>query len=329
MSRGAASGSSLLDRALERIRPGPRQKDATEATVRRLAGLSSALSREIWVWDDSTIGGNKTRKLEWLLPATFARRARGVVVYGPTGSNWVRKAVEAAKSKGLAARAILFEKPMPPYALANLEVTDRLADQVVRVKSVASLVPAGIRMLAAHSDHELYPPGGTSVRGSLGYVGAARLLESAVLAGALPEPEWIFVAAGTGGTAAGLAVGLELTALATRVVAVRVTEKALMNRLYLETLTRRILARLGRAARSRGIPRRLGSGRLVLVDGWYGEGYAVATPAASAAVMAAEVEGLELETTYTGKALAALLELSDRLAGPFVFWNTFAGVARS
>jgi D-cysteine desulfhydrase len=122
----------------------------------------------------------------------------------------------------------------------------------------------------------------------------------------------------------GLALGLELAGLATRVLAVRVVESPLCNRVLLELLlvrTARLLARRGVSVSARASGR-----RLLLVGNQVGRGYGSPTSAALAAVEAAAAEGLALETTYTGKAFAALLALAARRgagqAPRILFWNT-------
>ncbi len=313
----------LLERAPDLAPPRPVPLVSGTSPVRPL-DLAGCAPGRVWVWDESTIGGNKIRKLEWLLGDAVAAGRRGAILCGPTGSNWVDAAVRETRRIGLAARVVLFPKPTPPYALRNLERTRAAADEVVSVPTVVLLPSACWSMLRRHPDHALFPPGGSSVRGSLGHVGAALELEARVEAGDLPVPSWIFVAAGSGGTAAGLAAGLELTRLPTRVAAVRVTDLALMNGPLLSTMAHRILAHVART-RARGVPRRLRPDRLTLLHDWFGAGYALPTEEAHRAVAAAEPCRLALETTYTGKALAALLSRAGSLDGPLLYWHSFGG----
>ncbi|MBI4617321.1 MAG: pyridoxal-phosphate dependent enzyme [Planctomycetes bacterium] len=322
------SREALLARAPGLARLRPLSLVPHPAIVRPLDRLAHAPGA-LWLWDDSPAGGNKVRKLEWLLAGTLAAGKRGVLVYGPTGSNWVLAAVRQARAHGLEARAVLFPAPMPAYARTNLEATRRLADLVVTVPAMPFLPAACLAILARRPGTDVYPPGGTGFVSSLGYAEAALSLESRVAAGDLPEPSWIFVAAGTGGTAAGLAAGLSLTRLATKVAAVRVNDLALMNAPLLSTVAHRALATLARAGAA-GAPRRLARGRLVLVHDFFGKGYALPTlPSERAVARAAAEEGLELETTYTGKTLAAAHSMGPCLGGPILFWNTFAGSSKT
>jgi D-cysteine desulfhydrase len=144
--------------------------------------------------------------------------------------------------------------------------------------------------------------------------------------GLLPEPGWIVTAVGSGGTAAGLALGLRLAGLRTRVLGIVVNDTLRLDGPTLTRLARRSLTLL----RDRGadLPRtEPGPAGIVTEYGWLGAGYAHPTARGAAALdLAASEAGLALEQTYTAKALAALLELdaAGRFGGePVVFLNTF------
>jgi D-cysteine desulfhydrase len=145
-----------------------------------------------------------------------------------------------------------------------------------------------------------------------------------VAAGECPEPEEVFVPFGTGGTAAGLAIGLALGGLRTRVMAIRVIDRLLANRPRLLAKARAIL----RLCESRGdhLARPAGAGsNLSVLHDFIGAGYGHPTaPAEEAVALFGELEGLKLETTYTGKAAAAFLRRSGQRQGPLLFWLTYS-----
>ena len=149
----------------------------------------------------------------------------------------------------------------------------------------------------------------------LGYVEASLELAEQVAAGALPEPSHVVVAVGSGGSAAGLALGLRLAGMRTRVVGVPVTRDLRVDPGSLarlagraETLLRRRGAELPPAGASAGEP--------TVLDGWIGAGYGHATPEGEAATVAArEGDGLVLDPVYTAKAVAALR--AENSAGRF------------
>jgi D-cysteine desulfhydrase len=164
----------------------------------------------------------------------------------------------------------------------------------------------------------LVGPGGSSPLGALGYVAAGLELAGQVDRGELPEPEAIYVALGSGGTTAGLALGCAAAGLRSTVVGVRVVEGAIMNPLVLRALigrTRRLITELG------GIVE--GDVRVAIDAQEAGSGYGHETQAAREALRRAREAGLELETTYTAKALAGLL--ARRPSGNVLFMGTYDG----
>ena len=130
---------------------------------------------------------------------------------------------------------------------------------------------------------------------------------------------------GTGGTCAGLVLGLRLAGLPTRAVGVLVTDVLPPTP---ARLARAALRRPRRADPSVPEPR-LGPGDFPVTTGQVGPGYGSSTPAAEEAVRAASDAGLHLETTYTGKCLAEIRERARRGTlgeGLILFWNTFSSV---
>jgi D-cysteine desulfhydrase len=162
------------------------------------------------------------------------------------------------------------------------------------------------------------------VTGALGYVDAAVELMRQMAAGELPPPDVVYLALGSCGTAAGLWLGLAAGGLQTRVVGVRVVDRLVSNRRVTARLARATAGLLHRAGAAPPAPR---DETLSVEHGWFGGLYGRPTPAAEAAVADAARGGLTLETTYTGKAFAALLAdaRAGRLDGRRVlFWNTFS-----
>ena len=182
---------------------------------------------------------------------------------------------------------------------------------------------ACVRARRAAGEHPCFIPAGASTPlTTLGYVAAALELAAQIEQGVLPAPDRIFVAAGTCGTAAGLVAGCKLARLATRVTAVRVFDAFRANRWTITGLARRALALL--RALEPGIPAvSIAMDDFDLLTGFLGRGYGDPTPAARAAVAWAAPR-LPLETTYTGKTMAACLVHASQADGrPLLFWNTF------
>jgi len=286
--------------------------------VVRLAAVGARLGHpHLYVKRDDlsgrSYGGNKVRKLEFTLADARARGCDTVVTFGAAGSNHVLATTVYGKRLGLRTVAVLADQAPQAYVRRNL-----LADQGQGLVPVAARGPIdaaarGVltwaRLRATGARPCLLPPGGSSLVGTLGYVEAALELEAQVRAGLLPAPELVVVPAGTCGTLAGLVAGLALTDLPTRVVGVRVYGRSGANPTVVRRLAGGALALLRGLDPSVPAPA-LRADRFVLRDDWYGPGYARFTPEGEAAVrLAADLEGLALEGTYSGKAFAAFLDL--------------------
>jgi D-cysteine desulfhydrase len=168
-------------------------------------------------------------------------------------------------------------------------------------------------------DAYLVPMGGSNVVGSLGYVDAARELAEQVKRKELPEPDVIVVTCGSGGTAAGLAAGLALEKMKTRVVGVVVASPAWFVAFYTYRLLRAVYARAG------GRDARALRGRLELVTSELGAGYGEPTDAGRAAMETAREHGLALDLTYTAKCFAGALDYVQTARNENVlYWHTLS-----
>jgi D-cysteine desulfhydrase len=269
--------------------------------------------------DDRTnpiYGGNKVRKLEFLLGDARARGRRAVVTIGATSSNDVLATAIHGGAAGLAVHAVVF-----PAAEDRSELFRSRGVGLTRVPG-KSFVPLGVvgrgaaSLAAGTGLPYLIGPGGSSPLGSLGYVAAALELARQVDDGLLPAPATIFVPYGSGGTAAGLAVGLALAGLPSRVVAVQVVERPWAS----PDKLRRLAARIARLLAGLGVS--VTPGKIDVAEDQLGPGYARSTPAADLAVARGGDAGLTLETTYSGKALSGLLATSAPT--PVLFWLTYS-----
>ena len=164
------------------------------------------------------------------------------------------------------------------------------------------------------------PLGGSDPIGTIGFVDAAAELAAQIAAGVLPEPDVVVTALGSGGTAAGLAVGFEKLGLKTRLVGVGISEPTIV----LAPLARRLAKRTARLAHLSSAAGARAADRIEVDLRFLGSGYGHPTPAGANATRIAAAHGLMLDPTYTAKAFACALALSD---GPqtILFWNTYAG----
>ncbi|MCZ0982575.1 pyridoxal-phosphate dependent enzyme [Streptomyces diastatochromogenes] len=300
--------------------------------VRRLTGLGTRAG--VWVKDESGYGdggwgGNKVRKLEWLLPEARRRGARTILTVGGLGTHWGLAVARYARELGLGVALGLIDQPVDAHVRAQLERLRASGATLHFLRTRTRLVLAAPWLFARHA-HGLalpyyLPAGGSSPHGTLGAVEIALELGAQVEAGELPEPAWLMTAVGSGGTAAGLALGLRLAGLRTRVLGVVVNDTLRLDSAALLGLTRRTtdLLRARGADLDGAVP---GPDAIRLETAWLGDGYAHPTAAGDRALDRASARaGLELERTYTAKAFAALLDLdaAGRLdGGPVVFLQT-------
>lgn len=274
-------------------------------------------------------GGNKVRKLEFLLGQALAEGRRAAIAFGAVGSNHVRATAVYGAQLGLQVHAVLAPQPSTPYLEANLRADRAAGATLYFVESYAQALARGAELrdeIAARDGIEPFviPFGGTNARGIIGFVNAAMELAGQIETGALPEPDLIYVPYGSTGTASGLAIGLAAVGLRTSTIGVRVVPAESTN----PVRTRRVMEEAVALLREfdAGFPAvKPEDVALEVRDGFLGAEYAVATAESLEAVALAEANNIHLETTYTGKALAALVAdaRAGKLAGKTaLFWNT-------
>lgn len=264
------------------------------------------LRGRLWVWDEGRVGdrygGNKVRKLGYLLADAAARGATDLVTFGAVGSHHVLATALFGEQAGLRVHALLFGQPDTPHVRAvAARSVPRLASYAVMPDPLrgAAALAALVSGVAAETGRVpvTIPVGGSNALGTTGWVDAGLELAARVAAGELAKPARIFVPVGTGGTAAGLWAGLALAGLDAEVVGVRVVPRMMANRGRLTMLARAALAARGQD---------VALGPLRLEQGWFCGGYGHT----DARVRALLARGLPfpLEGTYTAKALGAALE---------------------
>jgi len=279
-------------------------------------------------------GGNKVRKLELLLGAARAAGAREVMTFGYAGSNHATATAVHAAALGMRSISMLMPQENAKYLRTNLLVSAAAGAELHEYDSV-SAVAAGVlwqtlrhRLRTGRAPYRV-DPGGSNALGTIGFVAAAFELIAQMQERGLPAPAAVYVACGSMGSAIGLALGFALLAVPTRVMAVRVTDAQYVNVRRGRGLWEATAGLLRRSDPSTAPPP-FDESRLEICEGYYGGVYARATPqSAQAARMAADLEGLELDVSYTAKTMACLIERArSGLApeGSIVFWNTYSTV---
>jgi L-cysteate sulfo-lyase len=264
--------------------------------------------------DDLTalgLGGNKARKLEYLVADALAQGATTLITTGAVQSNHARMTAAAACVAGLRCVLVLTSTTNEPALAGNL-LLDRLYGARVR------LVPAIDPMLAVGQDEAVVadvvaeeeaqgrkpyviPVGGSSGIGVFGYIGGtAELIEQLSAAGVTPSH--LYYASGSRGTQAGLTLGALLCEAPYLVygVAVSAGEPEKIER------AKRIA---NEAAARLELPERLDREHLITDQSFIGEGYGIPTAGGLEAIeLLARSEAILLDPCYTSKGMAALIE---------------------
>jgi D-cysteine desulfhydrase len=304
---------------------------ALPTPVERAEKLGAALGiRDLYIKRDDlageTYGGSKIRKLELLLAeARFLGKTR-VITFGGSGSNHAVATALYAQKLGMKATLMLLPQPI------NAEVRHRLLaakhfGAEIRVGPISSRSRAAEAARALQEDgREPYwiEMGGSSPLGNVGLVNAAFELKEQVDAGQMPEPDFLYIALGTMGSAVGLMLGVKAAGMKTVVVPVRASSPDTSSEAKLAAMFKETNALL--RALDPAFP-------LIALDapgggvrgGYLGKGYGIPTLKGTRAMAVfKEHTGVDLEPTYTGKTFAAVMDDANVLAGKVVlFWNTF------
>lgn len=299
--------------------------------VQELHGLSESDNRVFIKRDDLSgleYGGNKVRKLEFALGEAKANGCTDVITFGCDGSNHALATGIYAGKLGMHSISILRTQHNTRYLRKNLlksafygielhhcetkQEMDALTDTLVAE-----------RLAEGKKAPYIVPVGGSSPLGTVGFVNAAFELAGQIAAGQLPEPDYIYAADGTNGTVAGLMIGLKALGLKTQVIPVRVNDESRVNVAAISQLiddTVALLRGYDPSFPAVHIP----AEDIPLLHDFFGSDYALFTEEGVAALRRMNAMfGIQLEGTYTGKTLAALLAAAEKTSGKtFLFWNT-------
>jgi D-cysteine desulfhydrase family pyridoxal phosphate-dependent enzyme len=311
--------STDLERRLDRL---PRVALAgaptplTEArNLRAALGGPGHCPRILVKRDDLTAlagGGNKARKLEFLVGDALHEGATWLVTTGGVQSNHARMTAAAGRVAGLGTSLVLTAATTEPDVQGNLLLDHLLGAEVHFVApgddprlatgpGEAEKVDGVLAELRARGERPyLIPLGGSSPVGAVGYVaGTVELVDQLLAAG--EHPTRLYVAAGSRGTAAGLVLGARLAQAPYRVHGVAVSGGDPAKSVRAAEVA-------NAAAELLGLPGILAEADFETDQSQIGPGYGLATPACLEAILLfARTEGILLDPVYTGKAMAGLI----------------------
>ena len=277
----------------------------------------------------SIYGGNKVRKLEYIFPRALAKGCKRIATFGATGSNHALATALYAHHAGFECTCFLSHQAKTALVASTLNKHLQNHTDLVRYGGAYKSRINTLRENLWGKDAWVIPMGGSSWLGTVGFVAAGLELASQIENREIPLPDRLYVGSGTMGTAVGLALGLAIAGLKTEVHAVRVSDTSIANEKAMWSLLHKTAAMLRRLDSS--VPADLAArANLRMRHGFFGPGYARSTAATDEAIEFARTQlDITLESTYTGKTMAALLaDLRKPGAGEmnFLYWHTYNSV---
>lgn len=293
-----------------RYTPGPTPIQKLERLSKHLGGPN------IWIKRDDLTGlaggGNKTRKLEFLVAEALAQGADTLITVGAVQSNHCRLTLAAAAHEGLKCRLVLEQRVAGSYrkdASGNNFLFDLLGAETLTIveggSDLAGAMQAEAQKLEALGRKGyMIPGGGSNALGAMGYVVCAREIVAQSLDMAMAFDE-IVVASGSAGTHAGLLAGFNAANAGVPLIGVNVRRPQAEQEGNVHKLAVEAAAFAGLPAPSRE--------SVVALDQWVGPGYSLPSDEMVEAVrLFASLEGVLLDPVYTGKAAAGLIGLARR-----------------
>lgn len=270
--------------------------------------------------DDQTglaFGGNKTRKLEFLMAEALDAGAQTIISAGAVQSNHCRQTAAAAARFGMDCILVLFGDPPDPPDGNHLLHYLLGAEIVFTQRENIEATLEAVFEKAKSEDRKPYliPYGGSNATGAMGYVTA--MLE---LADQKVDPDWIVFPSSSGGTQAGMLVGARLIGYTGKILGISVDETA-------EVLTNHIAELATQTAAFLDKDWQFDPSDVLVNDSYLGKGYAVmGEPEIEAIRLFAQREALMLDPVYTGRAAAGMIDLIRQgFFNPtetILFWHT-------
>lgn len=306
-------------------------------SVQKLAKLGSFLEHEaLYVKREDccsdVYGGNKVRKFENVLAHAKAAGAKTLVTVGGTGSNHCLATAIYGKPQGFDVIVCIFDQPFTQHCYDVLRLLCYYGAEIHYTKNYAKTITHVIGLLTKLSREGKAPyfiySGASTPVGTVGYVEAVLELKQQIEEGLLPEPDFLFVPAGSGGTFAGLSLGVKLFGMKTKVVGVRVVPTIACNRVFVSTLAKKTYNLLKKNCA--GFPDvELHVQDFFLEHDYFGGAYGVTTKESQfASGKMKELEGILCEGVYTGKTLAAMMGAARKFKDKvFLYWHTHNSVS--
>ncbi|MHA1670755.1 MAG: 1-aminocyclopropane-1-carboxylate deaminase/D-cysteine desulfhydrase [Promethearchaeota archaeon] len=286
--------------------------------------------------DHKIYGGNKIRKFEFIFGEIIKKKKNGLITLGGIGSNHGIACAIIAKELDLKCELFLSLQPLTWHVQRSLLLCNYFNAKLHFTKIFELGVLKSLFFRLFHPKYYLMSLGGSpllgigSPLGSIGFINAIFELKKQIDRKVLPEPDVIFVAAGSSGTAAGLTAGCKLLDMKTKIIFVNVSRDIVVSPKVITKIANKAIKYLKK--RDKSIPDIIITEEdCTMIKGYLGSEYGVKTIRSQKAVdLIEELEGKHrdfiLETTYTGKTAAAMLDYlakDENKSKTVLFWNTY------
>jgi len=277
--------------------------------------------------DDQTglaFGGNKARKLEFIIADAFLKKADVIITWAGVQSNWCRQTAAAARMFRIKPILILFKGPDTPASYDGNLLLDFVLDADIRVieaeerKIIEEEEVADIINRVAEEEKEkghntyIVPVGGSLIGGSMTKPLGAISYTNAFLEiyqeakKKKVKIDYIILATGSGSTQAGLLVGAKALGTDTKVIGISVSRDKASMQQYVSTIA-------NDTSRALDLKMTVSPEEVIVFDDYIGEGYGIFNQETANAIrLVAETEGIILDPVYTGKAMAGLIDLTRK-----------------
>ena len=281
-------------------------------------------------------GGNKVRKLEFLLADAKNKNKKTIITFGLAGSNHALATTIFSKQTGLSSVSMLLPQANSHFLKNNL-IFGYLYEADIRLRSnkfFLALDTAYVILKKIFTEKMvpyIIPPGGSSVLGNIGFVNAAFEISEQLRVTTKNSNKQIkiFLPLGSCGSAVGLILGFKLLNINVKVIGVRVTDVKYANFEKIIHLVKKTNIFLNKIDKSVPLVR-VSQDDFEIIENFFGKGYGYFSREDIDAINLLNLEqGIKLDGTYSGKTFAAFLDYIKKnpdLKEVLIFWDTFSSL---
>lgn len=291
----------------------------------------------LWIKRDDTsselYGGNKVRKLEFILAEVLQQEKTELLTFGATGTHHGVATALFCQKLGIKCKVLLFDQPTTEKVQNNLKLMQNFGATLEYKGSLFRTVLSFYWASLFNKKESYYLfAGGSNLAGCTSFVNAAFELKQQIDREELPEPDFIYCPVGSNSTVAGLTLGCKLAGIKSQVIGVRVAPASLG--IFPACTTATIYALMSRTYsflkhQDDSIPD-IKLPNINLEEEFYGDGYGCPTKAGAEATERFAQAGIKLEPTYTSKTAAAVIKhCTAHPEQTILYWHTYSSADMS